>query len=68
MLQYFYLDIRGSFFCALLEGGFRATIQPNLFPENGRCRHESEDHFGLHRVQAAQLQHNEKQEEQSRQT
>ena len=32
---------------------------------NGGAVHESKDYFILHRVQTAQLQHNEKQKEQS---
>ena len=35
---------------------------------NRRCRYESKGNIGLHRVQTAQLQHNEEQEEYARQT
>jgi len=58
---------KGAYFFAR----FFALLRPReayQFPITWRCRYESENHFGLHGMQAAQLQHNEKQEERSGQT
>jgi hypothetical protein len=48
--------------CSLFGGRQKAKIA-----NKWRCRHESKGYIGLHRVQTAQLQHNEKQKEHSRQ-
>ena len=47
--------------------GLREVHKFRLFSYR-RYRYESQDHLSLHRVQAAQLQHHEEQEERSRQT
>ena len=49
----------------LVEGIFLYPFlrEANIYPVKWRCRHESKNYTRLHRVQAAQLQHNEKQEE-----
>jgi hypothetical protein len=60
VVNFYYLK-KGYFFCALFEGG-RNPKDSNIFPYNGRCRHESKSRIGLHRVQTAQLQHEKKQE------
>jgi hypothetical protein len=68
----------GLFFCAYFwrtpmdghsvrEGGSGKNLS-FLNSINRRCRYESKGNIGLHRVQTAQLQHKEKQEERSRQT
>ena len=57
--------------CPEIEGGLKRSYGVLVAPEdfeisnNGGAVHESKDYFILHRVQTAQLQHNEKQEEQS---
>ena len=68
----------GLFFCAYFwrtpmdghsvrEGGSGKNLS-FLNSINRRCRYESKGNIGLHRVQTAQLQHQEEQEERSRQT
>ena len=71
VVNYPYLLQRALFLCPEIEGGLKrseAVLVAALdfeISDNGGAVHESKDYFILHRVQTAQLQHNEKQKEQS---
>ena len=68
MLTYYYLAL-GLFFVPFFEEAMGSSFMiTSGFPCNGRCRHESENHISLHRVQTKKLQHNEEQKERSGQT
>ena len=64
----FFMRRRRSFFCVLRKFSADRILSKQHIIRDGGENLENKNYLGLHRVQTAQLQHNEEQEEYARQT